>query len=62
VFTGSPELTIERLVEEGDAVVYFGKGEALTRAGDKLRFVFSDLFAFRGDRIRLIETYQVNRT
>jgi uncharacterized protein len=59
-FVGSPELTIERLVEEGDSVVAVGRGKAARRDGEPLGFVFSDVFTFTGDKISRLETYQVN--
>ena len=59
-FVGSPELTIDRLIEEADTVVAIGKGKAARRDGDPLDFVFSDVFTFTGDKINRLETYQVN--
>jgi uncharacterized protein len=59
-FVGSPELTIDRLIEEADTVVAVGKGKAARRDGEPLVFVFSDVFTFTGDKISRLETYQVN--
>jgi len=59
-FVGTPELTIERMVEEDDVVVAFGAGRGRLRAGGELEFVFSDAFYFDGDKIRRLDTYQVN--
>jgi ketosteroid isomerase-like protein len=59
-FEGSPTLTIDRLIEEGDSVVAVGGGSATRKDGDVLRFVFCDVFTFRGDAISRLETYQVN--
>jgi ketosteroid isomerase-like protein len=59
-FVGSPELTIDRLIEEADTVVAIGTGKAARRDGDPLDFVFSDVFTFAGDKINRLETYQVN--
>jgi ketosteroid isomerase-like protein len=59
-FVGSPKLTIDRLVEEGETVVAVGSGEAARREGGVLRFVFCDVFTFTGDKINRLETYQVN--
>ena len=36
-FVGTPELTIERMVEEDDVVVAFGAGRGRLRAGGELR-------------------------
>ena len=57
---GKPELTIELMVEEDDVVVAFGAGRGRLQAGGVLEFVFSDAFYFDGDRIRRLDTYQVN--
>jgi uncharacterized protein len=59
-FVGSPELTIDRLVEEADTVVAIGRGKVARRDGDPLSFVFSDVFTFTDDKINRLETYQVN--
>jgi uncharacterized protein len=59
-FEGRPSLWVDRLVEEGDAVVAIGRGEARLRGGDVLRFRFADVFTFTGDLISRLETYQVN--
>ena len=58
-FEGSPELTVDRLVEEGDAVVAIGSGEARFKSGELNRFVFCDVFTFSGDTIRRVESYLV---
>jgi ketosteroid isomerase-like protein len=59
-FVGSPTLTIDRLIEEDDSVVAVGRGEATRSTGDRLTFVFCDVFTFTGDKISRLETYQVN--
>src|SRR5688572_12018543 len=59
-FTGAPKLTIKQLIEEGDAVVAVGAGEAAQAEGGVLSFVFCDVFTFTGDKISRLETYQVN--
>lgn len=59
-FVGKPKLTIDRLIEEGDAVVAPGSGQAARREGGPLNFVFSDVFTFKGDKISRLETYQAN--
>jgi uncharacterized protein len=61
-FEGRPTLFIDRLIEEGDAVVALGGGSARMKTGETLRFVFSDVFTFTGDLISRLETYQVNLT
>jgi ketosteroid isomerase-like protein len=57
---GKPRLDIRELIEEGDSVVCIGAGEVTLPDGKPFRFVFSDLFSFRGDRICRLETFQVN--
>jgi ketosteroid isomerase-like protein len=59
-FEGSPTLTLDRLVEEGDAVVAIGAGSARKTDGEVLNFRFADVFHFTGDAISRLETYQAN--
>jgi ketosteroid isomerase-like protein len=59
VFEGNPELKIDRLVEEGDAVVAIGSGEARFKTGELHRFVFCDVFTFANGTIRRVESYLV---
>jgi uncharacterized protein len=58
-FEGRPTLTIERLIEESDSVVATGRGSAARRGGEKVDFVFCDVFDFDGDAIDRLETYLV---
>ena len=58
-FVGSPTLTVDRLIEEGDAVVAVGDGETTHRSGELRRFAFCDVFTFAGDKIRRVESYVV---
>jgi ketosteroid isomerase-like protein len=58
-FVGNPALTVDRLVEEGDAVVAMGAGEATHRSGEPHRFAFCTAFTFAGDRISRVESYVV---
>ena len=58
-FEGSPTLTIDRLVEEGDTVVAVGGGSVSKKGGERVRFVFCDVFTFTGDAISRLETYLV---
>ena len=57
---GSPTLTIDRLIEEGDSVVAVGSGSVGKKGGGSLEFVLSDVFTFTGDAISRLETCQVN--
>jgi uncharacterized protein len=58
-FVGSPTLTVDRLIEEADAVVAIGNGEATHKTGELRRFAFCDVFTFVGDKIRRVESYLV---
>jgi ketosteroid isomerase-like protein len=58
-FVGSPALTVDRLIEEADAVVAIGNGEATHKSGALHRFAFCDVFTFAGDKIRRVESYLV---
>jgi ketosteroid isomerase-like protein len=59
---GLPDLQITRLVEEGDIVVCEGAVQADVAAGGRVDALFCDVFHFRGDKIRHLTTYQVNRS
>ncbi len=41
-FEGSPTLTVDRLIQEDDAVVAVGAGQAAKKGGGVMRFVFCD--------------------
>lgn len=58
-FVGSPELTIVRLIEEGDvvAVPHVGRGEL--RGGGWFTFAGTTIFTFTGDLISHVESYVV---
>lgn len=56
-FVGSPTLTVDRLIEEADAVVAIGNGETTHKSGELRRFAFCDVFTFAGDRICRVESY-----
>jgi uncharacterized protein len=60
-FEGRPKLTIRRLVEEDDVVVAVGDVEAARKDGGTLNAVFADVFYFEGDKIRRLETYQMEQ-
>jgi uncharacterized protein len=60
-FQGHPKLTIHQLVEEGDVVVAIGAVEAARTDGGILSAVFADVFYFEGDKIRRLETYQMEK-
>jgi uncharacterized protein len=58
-FTGSPTLTVDRVIEEADIVVAIGGGEATHKSGQLRRFAFCDVFTFAGDKISRVESYLV---
>jgi ketosteroid isomerase-like protein len=58
-FVGSPTLTVDRMVEEGDTVVAIGDGEATRKGGELHRFAFCDVFTFAGDKVCRVESYLV---
>jgi len=58
-FVGSPALSVDRLIEEGDTVVAIGSGQATLRSGPVHRFVYTDVFTFRGTVICRVESYLV---
>ncbi|MFV2102340.1 SRPBCC domain-containing protein [Micromonospora sp. LOL_024] len=45
-FTGSPELHVERVYEDGAAVVTMGEGRGVRVDGGPVHFAFNDLFTF----------------
>jgi ketosteroid isomerase-like protein len=58
-FVGSPTLTVDRVVEDGDIVVAIGAGEATRTSGVIQRFVYCDVFTFADHRICRVESYLV---
>lgn len=58
-FEGSPKLTIDRLIEEGDTVVAIHTGQGRLRGGQGFHFAGSTVFTFSGDLIQRVESYVV---
>lgn len=58
-FVGSPTLTVDRLIEEGDTVVAIGNGQTQHKSGELRRFAFCDVFTFSGNEICRVESYLV---
>ncbi|MDQ4133667.1 MAG: nuclear transport factor 2 family protein [Actinomycetota bacterium] len=58
-FVGSPTLTVDRLLEDGDTLVAIGTGEATHKGGEVRHFAFCDVFTFAGDKISRVESYLV---
>jgi uncharacterized protein len=61
-FVGSPTLTVDRMIEEGDTVVAIGSGETTHKSGELRRFAFCDVFTFAGDDVCRVESYLVPLT
>lgn len=58
-FEDSPTLTVDRLIEEGEAVVAPHVGEVKRSDGALLRFAAVDVFTFDGELISRVESYVV---
>jgi hypothetical protein len=58
--TGSPTLSLDQLIEEGDTVVAVGTGEMTLKLAGRVAFVFTEIFIFTGDRISRLETFHIN--
>jgi len=58
-FEQNPTLTVDRKLEAGDTVVCIGEGHGRMKAGGEFRFAFCDVFTFREDLIRRVESYVV---
>jgi uncharacterized protein len=58
-FVGSPTLTVDRLIEEGNTAVAIGNGEGTHKSGEVHRFAFCDVFTFMGDKVCRVESYLV---
>lgn len=56
-FTGSPTLTIDRMLEDGPVVVAIGEGGGTRKDGVSFRFAFCDVFTFEGGLIQRVESY-----
>jgi ketosteroid isomerase-like protein len=58
-FEGSPQLKVERLIEEGDVVVAPHLGEGRLRGGGAFRFAGVTILVFDGEMISRVESYIV---
>jgi ketosteroid isomerase-like protein len=61
-FTGSPELDLTGVHEDGPVVVVTGEGRGAIVGRGPFRFAFSDVFTFRDDLIARVESYVVPDT
>ena len=58
-FTGSPDLDVERVLEDGAVVVVTGAGRGVSVDHGPFRFAFNDLFTFRDRLIARVDSYVV---
>lgn len=56
-FIGSPEISVSRLIEEGNVVVAEGKVTAKKRDGGILKAVFCDVFEMEDNKIKRLTSY-----
>jgi ketosteroid isomerase-like protein len=56
-FTGHPDITVTRLIEEDDVVVAEGSVRAQRKDGAIMNLVFCDVFEMQGGRIRKLISY-----
>ena len=60
-FVGSPEITLIRLVEEGNIVIAEGEVQGKMKNGGILDALFCDVFHFRDGKIKQLTTYLMNK-
>jgi ketosteroid isomerase-like protein len=58
-FAGKPQITVARLVEEGDVVIAEGSVRAPREDGEILDLAFCDVFEMRGGKISRLISYLV---
>jgi uncharacterized protein len=58
-FEGSPELSVDRTLEDGNVVVVTGEGRGVHRVNGPFRFAFNDLFTFHDGQIQRVDSYVV---
>jgi ketosteroid isomerase-like protein len=61
-FTGSPELDVQRVYEDGRVVVTTGEGRGVSVDHGPFRFAFNDVFTFRDGLIARVDSYVVPLT
>jgi ketosteroid isomerase-like protein len=61
-FTGSPTVTLTRMVEENDVVMAEGTVRAAWKGGGVLEAVFCDAFEMEGGKIKHLVSYLVMLT
>lgn len=55
----TPELVLDRLIEEGDTVVAVGHGSVGVGTGKAIDFVYSEVFTFTGELVSRLDTFHV---
>ena len=60
-FTGKPDITVTRLIEEGNIVVAEGAVIAQMKNGGILDALFCDVFDFERNKIKKLTSYLVQR-
>lgn len=60
-FTGSPVISITRMIEEDNIVVVEGEVQGKMKNGGLLDAVFCDVFHFENDKIKQLTTYLMNK-
>lgn len=58
-FEGSPELSVDRLIEDSDTIVVPHTGKMLRNDGALFTFAACDVFTFDGDLVSRVESYVV---
>jgi ketosteroid isomerase-like protein len=58
-FMGSPELNVDRVLEDGNVVVVTGVGRGTHRVNGPFQFAFADLFTFRGGLVARVDSFVV---
>jgi ketosteroid isomerase-like protein len=58
-FTGSPTITMRRMIEENDVVIAEGTVRARKRSGGFLNAVFCDVFVLQNGKIKHLTTYLI---
>jgi len=58
-FTGSPELDVQRVFEDGNVVITTGEGRGATVEHGPFRFAFNDVFTLRDGLIARVDSYVV---
>jgi len=54
----NPDLTLDRMVEEGDAVAVIGHG-GVSLGGDPVDFVYSEVFTFTDGLVSRLDTFHI---